>query len=97
MIRSEKYSKALLSIQQVIIRARFMASKETQAMKVVGLLDAAEELPRMIADAEDRTEEFAASLQAISERYPYCRNIFVEFSGRGDEAAKESLEQLQAA
>jgi len=44
--------------------------------KVAGLLDAAEELPRLIADDEDRTEEFAAALRAISERYPYCRNIF---------------------
>ncbi|MGH9853367.1 MAG: hypothetical protein ACREBD_26300 [Blastocatellia bacterium] len=63
--------------------------------KVVGLLDAAEELPRMIADEADRTEEFAIALQAISERYPYCRSIFVEFSGETNSLANESAEQLQ--
>jgi len=63
--------------------------------KVVGLLDAAEELPGMIADAEDRTEEFAASLQAISERYSYCRNIFVDFSSETSGSADEPAGQLQ--
>ena len=89
MIRSEKYVKALSALQQIIIRARFLASKEEQATKVVGLLDAAEELPRLIADDEDRTAEFAAALQAISERYPYCRNIFEEFSNETSSPSNE--------
>ena len=97
MIRPEKYTQALMALQQVIIRARFLMSKEAEAGKVLSLLDAAEELPAMIADVEDRTEEFVASLQTISERYPYCRNIFVEFSGKVDKAAKGLAEQLQAA
>ncbi|MCI0387593.1 MAG: hypothetical protein MOB07_02315 [Acidobacteria bacterium] len=95
MIRSEKYVKALSALQQIIIRARFLASKEEQKTKVVGLLDAAEELPRMIADDEDRTETFAAALQAISERYPYCRNIFVDFSGETGGSSDEPAKQLQ--
>ena len=95
MIRSEKYLKALTALQQVIIRARYLASKNEQMTKVVGLLDAAEELPRMIADDADCTEEFAASLQAISERYPYCRNIFAEFISGTSDSANELEEQLQ--
>jgi hypothetical protein len=95
MIRSDKYVKALSALQQIIIRARFLASKEEQMAKVVGLLDAAEELPRLIADDEDRTEEFAAALQAISERYPYCRNIFAEFSGETSSSSDEPAGQLQ--
>ena len=95
MIRSEKYVKALSALQQIIIRARFLASKEEQMTKAVGLLDAAEELPRLIADDEDRTEEFAVALQAISERYPYCRNIFVEFSSETSSSSDEPAGQLQ--
>ena len=97
MIRSEKYTKALSALQQVIIRARFLASKEDQMAKVAGLLDAAEELPQMIADDADRTEEFAAALQAISERYPYCRNIFTEFSRETSGSADEPARELQLA
>ncbi|MGH9842734.1 MAG: hypothetical protein ACREEM_28655 [Blastocatellia bacterium] len=95
MIRSEQYVKALSALQQVIIRARFLASKEDQRTKAVGLLDAAEELPQMIADDADRTEEFAASLLAIAERYPYCRNIFTEFIGETSSSANEHAEQLE--
>lgn len=95
MIRSDKHVAALSALQQVIIRARFLAAKEEQMAKVVGLLDAAEELPRLIADEEDRTTEFAAALQAISERYPYCRNIFVEFNTEASGLSDESAERLQ--
>lgn len=95
MICSEKYVDALSALQQVIIRARFLASKEGQGAKVVSLLDAAEELPQMIADREDRTEDFADSLREISERFPYCRNIYTEFSQAGSDLAQERVEQLQ--
>ncbi len=91
MIQSEKYHQSLWALQQVIIRARFLASKENQMAKVVGLLDAAEELPQLIADAEDRTTEFARALQAIAERYPYCRNIYTEFAGEADNALEPEL------
>jgi hypothetical protein len=96
MIQPEKYGKALAALQQIIIRARFLASKENQMPKVVGLLDAAEELPQLIADAEDRTAEFATALQAISERYPYCRSIFTEFADN-NKVAPESERELQMA
>ena len=95
MIQPEKYSKALLALQQIIIRARFLASKENQMAKVVGLLDAAEELPQLIAAEEDRTAEFATALQAIAERYPYCRNILVEFEHEASGPASEPIRELQ--
>ncbi len=95
MIQPEMHNKALAALQQVIIRARFLASKENQMTKVVGLLDAAEELPQLIAAQEDRTTEFAAALQAISERYPYCRNIFAEFEHEAGNAAPETVRELQ--
>jgi hypothetical protein len=95
MIQPERHSKALWALQQVIIRARFLASKENQMAKVVGLLDEAEYLPQLMMDAEDRTAEFAAALQAIAERYPYCRNLYTEFVHETGEIANEP--ELRAA
>jgi hypothetical protein len=80
MIRAEKYPQALAALQQVIVRARFMAVQAEHSAKVVDLLDAAEYLPQLIAEAEDRTETFAAALKELSERFPYCGHIFTEFS-----------------
>jgi hypothetical protein len=95
MVRAEKYAQALSALQQIIIRARFLAAKEGQAPKAVGLLDAAEELPRLLADREDRTDEFAAALAAIAEKYPYCGNLFAEFSHEPSGAKAELAEELQ--
>lgn len=95
MIQLEKHNQALWALQQVIIRARFLASKENQMAKVVGLLDAAEELPQLIGDREECTAEFASALQAIAERYPYCRNIYAEFVQEAHDAAPEPEKELQ--
>lgn len=95
MIRSEKFVQAMEALQQVIIRARFLAAKENQAAKVIGLLDAAEELPRLLADEADRTEEFAVALREISQRYPYCRNIFENFNHEISEATLKPAQELQ--
>ncbi len=80
MIRPEKYLPALTALQQILVRARYLAREREQLDKLVDLLDAAEYLPRLIADAADRTEDFADWVKEISDRYPYCRNIYVEFS-----------------
>ncbi len=95
MIQPDKHNRALWALQQIIVRARFLASKENQMTKVVGLLDAAEELPQLIAEAEDRTVEFTIALQAITERYPYCRNILAEFEIEASRSAPEPIRELQ--
>ncbi|MBI1760822.1 MAG: hypothetical protein HYR56_05225 [Acidobacteria bacterium] len=95
MVRAEKYAQALSALQQIIIRARFLAAKENLASKAVGLLDAAEELPRLLADKEDRTDEFATALAAIAEKYPYCGNLFAEFSREPRGAVTELVDELQ--
>ena len=80
MIRAEKYPQALAALQQVIVRARFLVTQAEHSAKVVDLLDAAEYLPQLIAEAEDRTEAYAAALKDLSERFPYCQHILTEFS-----------------
>jgi hypothetical protein len=80
MIRAEKYTQALTALQQIIIRARFLAYKEEDHSKIAELLDWAEYLPQLIIATEDRTESYAAVLKDISEKHPYCYGIFLEFS-----------------
>ena len=80
MIRAEKYTQALTALQQIIIRARFLAYKEEEHSKIAELLDGAEYLPQLILAKEDCTESYAAALKEISEAHPYCRSIFLEFS-----------------
>lgn len=80
MIRAEKYTQALIALQQIIIRSRFLAGTEDNRSKVVDLLDWAEYLPQLILAAEDCTEKYASALKGISEKHPYCSGIFLEFS-----------------
>ncbi len=98
MIRPEKYLPALTALQQILVRARYLAREQEQLDKLVDLLDAAEYLPGLIADAADRTEDFAGWVREISERYPYCRNIYLEFSNQSSPQARpEPAHELQAA
>ncbi len=80
MIRSDKYTQALIALQQVLVRARFLAQTREHLDKLAGLLDAAEYLPQLIVDPADRTAEYAAWIEEIAERYPYCRQIYIEFN-----------------
>lgn len=80
MIRAEKHTQALRALQQVIIRARFLAYTKEDHWKIADLLDWAEYLPQLVIAPEDLTESYAAVLKGISERHPYCYGIFLEFS-----------------
>lgn len=96
MIRPEKYLPALSALRQVLVRARFLAQQQEQLDKLADLLDAAEYLPRLLADEADRTAEFTAWIKDISENYPYCRNIYVEFSNDSPQTRAETAPELQA-
>ena len=80
MIRAEKHTRALRALQQVIIRARFLAYTKEDHSKIADLLDWAEYLPQLVIAPEDCTEAYAATLKDISEGHPYCLGIFLEFS-----------------
>lgn len=69
MIRPDKLNNALYALQGVLIQARRMAYEEASHKEIARLLDYAEELPRFIAAAEDKTEVFRQSLTEITTRY----------------------------
>ena len=78
MIQQEKYQNAMQALQSILVRARWMAH-ESKAVELAELLDAAEILPTYIAQPEDATEEFQASVEDISSRFPGCAHIGGEF------------------
>ena len=62
------------------MRARFLAYHQGDSTTIADLLDWAEYLPQLIAEPEDRTESYAAVLQDLAERFPFCSHIAVEFN-----------------
>jgi hypothetical protein len=78
MIRREKFDQALRALNSILIRARFLAGSGNTA-EVADLLDAAEILPKYIAQPEDATELFRSALQSISSEHISCSHIIEEF------------------
>lgn len=78
MIQKEKYQQALQSLNSVLTRARWMA-EEVGASELAELLDAAEILPKYIAQPEDATEDFRATVEDISNQFTSCSYIIGQF------------------
>jgi hypothetical protein len=78
MIQQEKYQQALLSLNSVLTRARWMAS-EVGASDLAKLLDAAEILPKYIAQSDDATEDFRSTVEDISNHFSGCSHIIGQF------------------
>ena len=79
MIQIDKYQQALLSLNSVLTRARWMAS-EVGATELAKLLDSAEILPKYIAQPEDATEDFRAAVEDISNKFTSCSHIIDQFN-----------------
>lgn len=79
MIQQEKYQNALRSLSSVLTRARWMAH-EANARVLADLLDAAEILPKYIAQSEDMTDEFRSAVTDISEQFQICSHLVEEFN-----------------
>lgn len=69
MIKPEKLSNALYALQAVLIKARSMAYSGAPGQQIADLLDAAEMLPRLIANETDETENFRRYLVQIGEKH----------------------------
>ena len=78
MIKEEKFQNALYALQALLVRARSMAYEKVDHKQLAKLLDDAEELPRLIAVAEDKTDDFKAALTDFSEQY-HCPYILQQF------------------
>lgn len=79
MIQQQKYQNALRSLNSILTRARWMAH-EANASDLAHLLDAAEILPKYIAQPEDTTDEFRAAVEDISQQFENCAHIIEEFN-----------------
>ena len=79
MIQQEKYQNALRSLNAILTRARWMAH-EANAPELAHLLDAAEILPKYLAQPEDATEEFRATVEDISKQFEDCSHLIGEFN-----------------
>lgn len=78
MIKEEKFQNALYALQALLVQARSMAHEKVDHQRLAELLDDAEELPRLIAVAEDKTDDFKAALTDLSEHY-HCPYILQQF------------------
>ena len=79
MIHQDKYQNALHSLNSILTRARWMA-REANARELAELLDAAEILPKYIAQPEDATEDFRATVEGISQQFDSCSHLIGQFN-----------------
>jgi hypothetical protein len=55
-------------------------AQEAQATKLAELLDAAEILPKYIAQPEDATDAFRATVEDISQQFQSCSHVIDQFN-----------------
>ncbi|XXT19699.1 hypothetical protein WME94_56715 [Sorangium sp. So ce429] len=70
MIREAQAKNALYAINEILVRARTMAFEGEAHEKLANLLDAAEELPMLMAREEDTTNEFRSALEGLAAKHP---------------------------
>jgi hypothetical protein len=78
MIQEEKYHNALKALNQILVRARWMAY-ESDSPELARMLDDAEILPIYIAESEDNTDLFQAALESMAQKFSCCAFIAEEF------------------
>lgn len=79
MVDPSRHKQALHAIQRVLTFARTMALQGESTMRIAGVLDWAELLPRLLAAEQDKTDEFRNALAAIVEREPHFSDAVAAF------------------
>lgn len=70
MIREAQAKNALYAINEILGRARTKAFECEPHEKIAKLLDAAEELPMLVARDDDTTDEFRSAIEGIAATFP---------------------------
>ena len=70
------------ALHAMLTRARWMAHA-AHALELAHLLDAAEILPKYLAQPEDATEEFRATVEEISQQCEDCSHMIKACSQHG--------------
>jgi len=78
MIDAEKLPSAIYALHGIILKARIMAYEGASNARLAGLLDAAEMLPRLIANKSDETLRFRQYVDEISSEYD-CKFVLQRF------------------
>jgi hypothetical protein len=66
LIHSEKVNNALAALNAALVTARKFAYDQRPHQQIADALDAAEYLPRLLADQEDRTDAFREALVGLT-------------------------------
>jgi hypothetical protein len=78
VIRPEKTEQALWALHRILVHARWMAH-EAGHEQLASLLDAAEILPKHLADEGDATEAFRQALADLAQEHPACSSLVEQF------------------
>lgn len=78
MIATNKHSKAIQAVQDLIIEARSLAYQKIPGEKLAEFLDGVEYLPALFLEKEDRTELFENYLEEFCNRYN-CSGILNKY------------------
>ena len=79
MIREAHAKNALYAINEILVWARTIAFEGQPHQKLAKLLDAAEELPMLIARDDDTTDEFRSALEGLAATYPELQRTVTTF------------------
>jgi len=79
MIRESHAKQALYAINEILVLARTMAFENEPHENLAQLLDAAEELPLLIARDDDTTDEFRCAIESLTFAHPELRSALEKF------------------
>ena len=77
MIESQR--KALFAVHDVLILARDMGYSGADGKRIGDVLDVAEYLVQLMADREDRTDQFVQALVDLAARSPVFNSVVDRF------------------
>lgn len=66
MVRKDRFNNALAALNAVLVTARTLAYEQRPHEEIANVLDAAEYLPRLLAEEEDQTDAFRETLVGLT-------------------------------
>lgn len=86
MVKNEKLPAALYALNGVLVLARSMAYSSRSGDEIAQVLDIAEYLPRLLAENQDRTDDFRRFLVQLAQADQDFQLAVDRFDGEVPEA-----------
>jgi hypothetical protein len=83
MVQRDKLNNALAALNAVLVTARTMAYEQRAHADIANVLDAAEYLPRLLADLEDQTDSFRETILGLVKLDPGFNFALERFDNQG--------------